>query len=287
MSIITNQLLSIKSARLPPNLQHKFDIVQIPDIEYTPIPSLQLPSGSSNTPQIYPPLTPLRHSSTSLSNLLDSVSEYQPQTDTSSSNIIPTYRYNLRPLPNRRLSATDSSTLNISALSSNFALRLLRQHAQPVSSDSTHPSELVPQSYFTSGVDTASLLSSDVQTANLPGNLFSEVLVPTLVAPHVRKPEYFTADHSRPPTPNFSYYPIRVDGNTIYDPQNDPRFPILTEHFITTNNSLSNKRKETELKRLQTPNLEIKIEVRVFTLIRYFTFQKLIIRQHLIRLRLF
>ena len=52
--------------------------------------------------------------------------------------------------------------------------------------------------------------------------------------------EYFTADHSRPPTPNFTDYPIRVDGNTIYDPQNDPRFPILTERFITTNNSISN-----------------------------------------------
>ena len=79
----------------------------------------------------------------------------------------------------------------------------------------------------------------------------------------MRIPEYFTADHSRPPTPNFTDYPIRVDGNTIYDPQKDPRFPILTERFITANNSLSNKRKEIELKRLQTPNLGLKFEVRV------------------------
>ena len=79
----------------------------------------------------------------------------------------------------------------------------------------------------------------------------------------MRIPEYFTADHSRPPTPNFTDYPIRVDGNTIYDPQNDPRFPILTERFITNNNSISNKRKEIELKRLQNPNLELKFEVRV------------------------
>ena len=108
--------------------------------------------------------------------MLDSASEYQPQTDTSSSDIVPQHRYNYRPLPNRRLGATDSSTLNFSALSCNSALRLLRYHAQPLSSESPHSSELVPQPYFTSGVDTASLISSDVQTAYLSGNLFSEVL---------------------------------------------------------------------------------------------------------------
>ena len=218
-----------------------------------------MPSESSNRSHIYPPLKPLRHPSTSLSNLIDSASEYQPQTDTSGSEIIPQHRYNLRPLPNRRLGATDSSTLNFSVLSSNSALRLLRQHAQPLSSDTAHSSDFVPQSYLTSGLDTASLLSSDVQTAYLSGNLFSEVLVPTLVAPHVRIPEYYTFDQSRPPTPNFADYTIRVDGITLYDPQSDPRFPILAERFITTNNSLSNKRKETELKRLQTPNLELKL----------------------------
>ena len=155
------------------------------------------------------------------------------------------------------------STLNFSALSIYFALRLLRQHAQSLSSDTTHSSEHVPRSYFTSGVDTASLLSSDVQITYLSGNLFSEVLVPPSVAPHVRFPEYFTSDHSRPPTTNFAEYPIRVDGIKIYDPQNDPSFPILTEGFIATNNSLSNKRKGLELKRLQNPNLELNFEVKV------------------------
>ena len=193
--------------------------------------------------------------------MIDSTSEYQPHTVTSGSEIIPQHRYNIRPLPNRRLSSTDSTTLNFSALSSNSALRLLRQHAQPLSSDTPHSSDFVPQSYLTSGLDTASLLSSDFQTAYLSGNLFSEVLVPTPAAPHVRIPEYYTYDQSRPPTPNFADYPIRVDGNTIYDPQNEPRFPILAERFNTTKNSLSNKRKETELKRLQTPNLELKFEV--------------------------
>ena len=49
----------------------------------------------------------------------------------------------------------------------------------------------------------------------------------------------------------------------IYDPQNDPRFPILAERFINNNDLLSHKRKETELKRLQTSNLELKFEVKV------------------------
>ena len=116
---------------------------------------------------------------------------------------------------------------------------------------------------FTSGFETASLLSSDTQTAFLSGNLFSEVIVPTPVPAHIRLPEYYTADHSRPPTRNFADYTLRVGGITIYDPQNDPRFPILPERFIANNDLLSQKRKETEFKRLQTSNLELKFEVKV------------------------
>ena len=130
-------------------------------------------------------------------------------------------------------------------------------------SSETHSSELIPSPYFTSGFETASLLSSVAQTAFLSGNLFSEVLIPTLVPAHIRLPEYYTADQSRPPTPNFADYSLQVDGITIYDPQNDPRFPILAERFIANNDLLSHKRKKTELKRLQTPNLELKFEVKV------------------------
>ena len=125
-------------------------------------------------------------------------------------------------------------------------------------SSETHSSELIPSPYFTSGFETASLLSSDAQPAFLSGNLFSEVILPTPVPAHIRLPEYYTADHSRPPTPNFADYPLRVDGITNYDPQNDLRFPILAERFIANNDLLSQKRKETELKRLQTSNLEPK-----------------------------
>ena len=124
-------------------------------------------------------------------------------------------------------------------------------------SSKTHSSELIPSPCFTSGFATASLLFSDAQTAFLSGNLFSEVIIPTPVPAHIRLPEYYTADQPRPLTPNFADYPLRVDGITIYDPQNDSQFPILAERFFANNDLLSQKRKETELKRLQTPNLEL------------------------------
>ena len=130
-------------------------------------------------------------------------------------------------------------------------------------SSETNSSEFIPSPYFTSGFETASLLSSDAQTAFLSENFFLEVIIPTLVPAHIRKPEYYTADQSRPPTPSFADYPRRVDGITIYDPQHDPRFLFLAERFITNNNLLSHRRKETKLKRLQTPNLELKFEVKV------------------------
>ena len=121
---------AIKTVRLQPQL----NLVQIPDTEYTKLPSLKLQSELSTTSsKLYPPLKPLRKPTTSLSNLLDNTSDYAPSQDTSSL-FVPKHRYNLRDLPLRRLS-TDTSTLNFSALSRNSALRLVRQHAQPLSSD--------------------------------------------------------------------------------------------------------------------------------------------------------
>ena len=185
-------------------LQSQLNLVHIPDTEYTHLPPLKLPSEISTTST-----QTLRKPSTSLSNLLDNTSEYTPSQETTSSLFLPQHRYNLRDLPSRRLS-TDASTLNLSALSSNSALRLVRQHAQPSSSES-HSSELIPSPYFTSGFETASLLSSDAQTAFLSGNLFSEVIIPTPVHAHIRLPEYYTADLSRTPTPNFADRPLRVE----------------------------------------------------------------------------
>ena len=63
-----------KKARLQPQLI----IVHIHDTEYSPLPSLHLPSevNSSKTSNFYPPLKPIPKQSTSLSNFLDTSSEY-------------------------------------------------------------------------------------------------------------------------------------------------------------------------------------------------------------------
>ena len=106
-------------------------------------------------------------------------------------------------------------------------------------------------------------MSSDVQTAYLSGNIFSEVLVLTPAQPTVRLPECFNVDNSRAPTFNFADYPLRVDGITIKEPRFDPRFTLLAERFIHNNDTLSEKRKELDLKKLQHPNLELKIEVKI------------------------
>ena len=68
------------------------------------------------------------------------------------------------------------------------ALRLARQQAQPLSSD-TYSKELVPQSYLTSGLETALLLSSDAQTTFLSRNFFSEI-IPNHLPTHIRILEY-------------------------------------------------------------------------------------------------
>ena len=159
----------MKTIRVQPQL----NLVHLPDTEYPHVPSLQFPAEiNKTTSKLYPPSKPLRKPSTSLSNLSkyspltlnlsDDASEYIPSQESTSSLFVPHHRYNLRNLPSRTPNI-DTSTLNFSTLSSNSALRLARQQAQPLSSD-TPSSEFVPQSYFTSGLDTASLLSSDVQT---------------------------------------------------------------------------------------------------------------------------
>ena len=118
---------AIETVRLQPQL----NLVHIPDTEFTKLPPLKLPSELSTcSSKLYPPLKPLRKP-TSLLNLLDNTSEYTPSQDTTGSLFVPQHRYNLRDLPSRRLS-TDTSTLNLSALSSNSALRLVRQHATTI-----------------------------------------------------------------------------------------------------------------------------------------------------------
>ena len=113
-------------------------------------------------------------------------------------------------------------------------------------SSETNSSEFIPSPYFTSGFETASLLSSDAQTRFFSGNLFSEVLIPIPAPAHIRLPEYYTADQSncRPPTPNFSDYPLRVDGITIYDPRTILDFLFLQNALLQITISYLKKEKK-------------------------------------------
>ena len=129
--------------------KQQLDIVQLPNIEYPTLPSIQLPSETeaSTHSKLYPLLKPLRNQSTSLSNRLETTSQepdYIPSQESQSSILVPRHGCNLRPFPTRRLS-TDSSTLNLSSVSNNSAFRLIRQHAQLLSTDSstTHSSDFV------------------------------------------------------------------------------------------------------------------------------------------------
>ena len=80
---------AIKTVRLQPQL----NLVQIPDTEYTKLPSLKLPSELSTTSsKLYPPSKPIRKPSTSLSNLLDNTAEYTPSQDTTGSLFVPHHR---------------------------------------------------------------------------------------------------------------------------------------------------------------------------------------------------
>ena len=76
-------------------LQPQLNLVQIPDTEYTKLPSLKLPSELSTTSSnLYPPLKPIRKPSTSLSNLLGNTSDYTLSQDTTGSLFVPHHRYN-------------------------------------------------------------------------------------------------------------------------------------------------------------------------------------------------
>ena len=134
---------AIKTVRQQPLL----DIVRLPDTEYTSIPSLQISSktDSSTRSKLYPPLKPLRKPSTYLSDFLEFSSQepdYIPTQESQCSILVPQHfgPYNLSLIiiiiVSRRRS-TDSSTLKLSFQSNNSALRLVIQHAQPISTNST------------------------------------------------------------------------------------------------------------------------------------------------------
>ena len=75
-------------------------------------------------------------------------------------------------------------------------------------------------------------------------------------------PEYFLEEQSRPPTPDPQEYPIRVNSKLIRTLNEDPRYTVLPARVIN-NSSLSNPRKQRELRRLQEDQLVLKFEVEV------------------------
>ena len=75
-------------------------------------------------------------------------------------------------------------------------------------------------------------------------------------------PEYFLGEYSRPPTPNPHEYPIRVNSNIIRSHNEDPRYTVLPARFVN-DSSLSNPRKQRELRILQEDQLVLKFELEV------------------------
>ena len=163
--------------------------------------------------------------------------------------------------------------------------RYANSDSSPFNSDESLSEEdsqtfVTPPSFSTSNQNTPSITSNDKSlTSSTNDNSLYRHLINT---PHTN----VSSDRSRhssnnqttslPPlidrTTKTTYklrqqpkldYRLFITPSKLYHPQNDPRFPILAERFINNNDLLSHKRKETELKRLQTPNLELKFEVKV------------------------
>ena len=69
-------------------------------------------------------------------------------------------------------------------------------------------------------------------------------------------------EYSRPPTPNPHEYHIRVNSMIIRSLNEDPRYTVLPTRYIS-DSSLSNSRKQRELRRLQETQLILKFKVEV------------------------
>ena len=185
--------------------------------------------------------------------------------DSTASTRVPRHSYNLRSQSRRKSQELQSLT------SSSTNSKLVRQQAQPrseipslSSSHPTKPSSLSLPFQVTSGFETASLLSEDPQTISESAANFSRVylLSSILSDSSIQLPEYFLEGYSRPPTPIPRECPIRVNSKIICSLNEDPRYTILPDRFIN-NISLSNSRKQRELRRLQEDQLILKFEVEV------------------------
>ena len=88
---------------------------------------------------------------------------------------------------------------------------------------------------------------------------FSRVYSPSskLSDSSIQFPENFLEEYSIPPTPNPHEYPIRVNSTIFRSLNEDPRYTVLPARFIN-NSSLSNPRKQRDLRRLQENQLVLK-----------------------------
>ena len=165
--------------------------------------------------QIYPRLQLDRLQSNTTSSLTDLY--YKDKNfDSTASTRVPRHSYNLRSQPRRSSQELQSLT------SSSTNSKLVRQQAQPRSETSslssshpTIPSSLSIPFQVTSGFETASLLSEDLQTISDSAANFSRVYSSSSILSDssIQLPKYFVDDFSRPPTPNPHEYLIRVNSN--------------------------------------------------------------------------
>ena len=251
---------AIKTSRLQSNPQEQKN--PLSDLDSTSsstlYPKLKLKKtsiSSSLSSLINKELQKPQKATTSRYNLRSSRNIEQEEQSTSSSS---RQRYHLR---STRHNSKESSP--ILSLGSSLSF-LERQQAQPRSSTSSEinlslPSRQQSLSLLTSGFNTSSALSDDVTSITTSADNFSEILPPLRTSTAIL--EYNTQNHSRPPTPNLAEYPIIVNGQVIHHPRDDPRFLILAQDLITSNDNLSQHRKKRELNRLNEDSITIKFEV--------------------------
>ena len=268
------QYISSCSHRIPTATKtiRKTPIPSLP--KNTPIPSTSqtpsktIPEHTTKSPsdissftfsQLYPKFERLK--SSTISSLID-LYHKDKDSDSTASTRVPRHSYNQPRRLSQELSSLTSSSTNS---------RLVRQQAQPrsntpslSSSHPTIPSSLALPFQVTSGFESASLISEDPHTLSDSAANFSRVYSPSSILPDssIQLPENFLEQYSRPPTPNPHEYPIRVNSTIYRSLTEDPRYTVLPTRFIN-NSSLSNSRKQRELRRLQETQLILKFVVEV------------------------
>ena len=241
----------------------------LPSTSQTPIKIIQELTANSPSElssftffQLYPRLERLQ--STTASSLTGLYYK-DKESDSTASIRVPRHNYNLRSQSRRNSQELQFLT------SSSTNSRLVRQQAQPRSetpsfstSQPTIPSSLSLPLQVTSRFETASLLPEDPQTISDSAANFSRVYSPSSILSDssIQLPENFLEDYSGPSTPNPHHYHIRVNSSNIRSPNENPRYTVLPNRFLN-NSSLSNPRKQRELRRLQEKQLIVLFEVEV------------------------